>query len=742
MPEHDARIFPDSITIIRRHRLLIATVLLVGVGAASAVNQFSRAVYEGEATVMVVAPRSIAASLISLPTMPQDRASALYNQIQVLRSRTLAERVHDRIARMPASASGQFLEKDGEPLPEDEVIRSLQAKLQAMPAANADVVVIRARAGSADGAQLVTNAYLDEFLDYSRLSARDEIGEVKVFLSSQLEVVEGRLHAAEESLREYQEEHKVVGLPAEAEAVVEQVTQFEGLLNESRTEYGMQKARLNHLRLELSQQMKTLPEDITEVSSPTIATLRGSLAELEGVHSQLLAGGYTDSHPKMVQVRTDIDETKRRLVETTREALERTLSTQDPLAYSQELVEKILVLEVDVASTSARIEKLGGVVEEYSERMTELPLTSLELARLERDRRVNEDIYTLLLESSEEARIAEARETGEVRAIDRAQRPQWPVTPRRKLNLAVGGMLGLLFGFGMAFVRESRDDTIKSVADIEDSLALKVLGMIPVFGASGVSPGRRHNGRGNGSSLKKHLLIGHEPHSQASESYRALRTNLCYLGRNGPPRTLVITSAGPGEGKSATASNLAMAFARQGTSVLLVDCDLRRPVLDQVFELPAERGLTDVLRGELMIDDALKPSEVENLTVLTGGATTDSPAELLGSFTMEAVLDELSRRFECVILDCPPLLPVTDAAVVAAKAEGVILVARADSTCLGALTRAKTLLENVRARVLGAVINMVGRRAGAYGDYGYSHYYSNYDSYYSTSASRDKQASA
>ena len=738
MLEHHARGVPDSIVILRRHRLLVAAVFISGIVAAVGVNQLSKPVYEGEASIMVLGSRRIAGSLISMPSMPHDRSAVLYNQIQILRSRSLAEQVHERITGTGPAAAENLPWSEGE-VSREQMISGLQRNLQALPAANADVVVIRARAGSAAGAQLATNAYLDEFLEQSRVSARDEIGEVKTFLSTQLDVVEARLHAAEESLRSYQEEHQMVGLPAEAEAVVEQVTQFEGLLNEAITEHGMRSARLEYLRLELSQQMATLPEDIAEVSSPIIVTLRGSLAELEGIRSQLLGGGYGESHPKMLQVREEIDETKRRLIETTREALGRTLSTQDPLTNSQELVEKILVLEVDIASTSARIEKLREVVDDYLVRLTELPATSLDLARLERERRVNEDIYTMLLESSEEARIAEARETGEVRAIDRAQLPEYPVTPRRKLNLAIGGILGLVLGFGLAFVRESRDDTVKSVADIEQPTGLNVLGLVPTFRAARVSGSLPTNGNGRGLALKRHLLTRQEPDSQASEAYRVIRTNLCYLGRHGPPRSLVITSPGPGEGKSATASNLAVAFARQGTRVLLVDCDLRRPVLHDVFDLPLEPGVTDVLRGEVSLEDVLVSSEVENLTIIPGGAYSDGPAELLGSFKMEDVLATLTQSFECVILDCPPILPVTDAAVVAAKSEGTVLVARADSTHLGALERANGQLENVRARVLGVVINMVSRASGAYGDYGYSRYYSNYHSYYSRKEPRGRQ---
>jgi capsular exopolysaccharide synthesis family protein len=734
MLRHSTRTGTDLIVIARRHKWLIAGAMLVGVGAASVVNLTAKAVYQGEATVMVLSSRSIPGTLITVPGSASGRPAAIYNQIQVLTSRTLAARVFDRIARDPAGRD--LLSVEGRSRTRDEAVSELRANLQAVPAANADVVVIRTRAGSPDAAVTVTNAYVDEYLDYNKTSARDEISEVKSFLTGQLAVVQERLHAAEESLKVYQERHRMVGLPAEAEAVVEQVTQFEGLLNRARTEYGMSKARLEYLRGELRSQMETLPEDIAEVSSPTIVSLRETVAELEGARSQLLANGYDESHPKMVQVSEEIDETKRRLIETTRAALDRRLSTQDPLAYSQDLVEKILVLEIDVESMAARIEKLEEVVDDYSERLAGLPATSLELARLERERRANEDIYKMLLESSEEARIEEAREVGEVRVIDRAERPESPVAPRRRLNLAIGGFLGLALGLGLALSRDARDDTLRSIAHIESCGDLDVLGVIPAFNSGRDRGTRSRNGNGRAEGAKRKLLIGHQSHSQIAEAYRTLRTNLCYLGEAGPPRSLVITSPGPGEGKSTTSANVAVAMARQGTRVLLVDCDLRRPVLHEVFELPGEPGLCDVLQGNNTLGDVLAPTRIENLAVIPGGNGTDGPAELLGSYKMEDVLRTLTDQFECVVLDCPPLLLVTDAAVVAAKARGTLLVVRAEGTCLGALIRSKAQLDNVNACVLGVVVNGVTRAAGAYGEYGFSNYYHDYYRYYSRALSR------
>ncbi|MFH1502345.1 MAG: polysaccharide biosynthesis tyrosine autokinase [Candidatus Eisenbacteria bacterium] len=713
----------EYVSMLYRGRWTIAASFVVGVAAAVVLSLVADPVYEAEATIMVMSPGSSAdLPALSIGSM-SPRVTTINNQVEILASRTLAEGVLERLEKLPDSRElALFAPGNGAAATRERRVAALRNDLEVQPMKDTDVIVLKASAGGATEAMAIANAYLDEYVDYSRAAARGEVKEVKAFVSEQLEIVRERLHAAEESLRLSQERQNVVGLPEETVALVEQISGFEGLLNQAKTDYGMNMARLEHLRSELSKQMSTLPEDIAEVSSPVILELRDALASREGTRSQLLANGYADDHPKMIEVSGEIAEIKERLINTTRAAIGSRLSTQDPLTYSQSLVDQILVLEVEVHSHAASMNELKKIVDSYAQRMAGLPKATLQLARLERARRVSENTYTMLLETYEEARIAEAREVGEVRVIDRAEEPLGPVSPNKKLNLVAGAILGLGVGLTLTLVREHMTDPIRSIQEIEEATDLTVLGLVPSFGRR--SDARRVSPLVAATRVERHLITHQDPRSPVSESYRTLRTNVGYAGEHGPPRSLVVSSAGPGEGKSTTAANLAITMAQQGTRVILVDSDLRRPVLHSIFHLPLEPGLSDVLEGEATLDEAIQETTIPSLWILSSGDPPPNPSELLGSYVMADVVKELSARFETSLFDLPPILLVTDAAIVASKAESTMIVVRAGMTSRKALLRSKILLENVRARIVGAVLNEVPRERG-YGGY-YQRYYDRY----------------
>ena len=355
------------------------------------------------------------------------------------------------------------------------------------------------------------------------------------------------------------------------------------------------------------------------------------------------------------------------------------------------------MLEVEVASIAARVTELDKVMAGYSVRFSRLPSATLELARLERDKRANENIYTMLLETYEEARIAEARELGEVRVIDRAEEPLEPVSPNKTLNVIIGAILGLGVGLGLVFTREYLIDAVRFIEDVNET-SLPVLGIIPEFG----KPAKSRNGASPSRSIEDHLVTHQDPLSPVSEAYRTLRTNVGYAGQHGPPRSILVTSPGPSEGKSTTVANLAITMAQQGTNVVLVDADLRRAVDHTIFGLSLEPGLANLLTGRAGYDQVVRPTGIPNLSMVTSGATPPNPSELLGSYRMMDVIMELSSRFDCALFDAPPLLLVTDAAVVASKTEATLVVVRAGATRRSAVVRTKTLLETVRARIVGS----------------------------------------
>jgi capsular exopolysaccharide synthesis family protein len=268
-----------------------------------------------------------------------------------------------------------------------------------------------------------------------------------------------------------------------------------------------------------------------------------------------------------------------------------------------------------------------------------------------------------------------------------------PVSPRPLRNLALAGLLGLIVGVGAAVLREVIDTTVKSPESLQDLAGAPVLAGIPFDSAAALGL----------------LAVTGAGHSARAEALRQLRTNLEYIDVDKPVKTVVVTSAVPGEGKSSTACALAMLFAETNRRVLILDADLRRPRIAEYLGLEGAAGLTTVLAGIAAIDEVLQRYG-ENLWVLPSGFLPANPSELLGSQLMADLLRELRELFDVIVVDCPPLLPVTDAAVVAARADGALLLAQSRKTTSAQVTAAVKALRSVDARLLGCVLNMIAAK--------------------------------
>jgi succinoglycan biosynthesis transport protein ExoP len=294
--------------------------------------------------------------------------------------------------------------------------------------------------------------------------------------------------------------------------------------------------------------------------------------------------------------------------------------------------------------------------------------------------------------------------------IEPAVAPDKPASPSPLLNVGAALVLGLLVMVGAVFVMDHVDDTIKSEKDVRTFADLPTLGTIAKM---------RLPAEG-GPSYSLTMLL--HPYSAPSESFRSLRTNLDFAGVDQPLRLLLVTSPGQGDGKTTVAANLAVAFAATGRRTLLVDADLRVPILHEMFRLPNDRGLTSMLLDEgLDLNAIAHETEQPNLRVVTSGPQPPNPAELLGSQRMRTLMSRLAEAADMVIVDSPPLGTVTDAAVVSADVDGTIVVARARKTHRDALQQCRDALQQVGARVLGVVLNGTPNAAGISAD-GYQYY--------------------
>ncbi|UVY84828.1 polysaccharide biosynthesis tyrosine autokinase [Brachybacterium sp. NBEC-018] len=290
--------------------------------------------------------------------------------------------------------------------------------------------------------------------------------------------------------------------------------------------------------------------------------------------------------------------------------------------------------------------------------------------------------------------------------------PGAPVSPDRKKYLAAGAAGGLLIALGLAWLRDRNDSRIRTAKDLTDSLDLPLLGMLP----DSKEMQRAKNG-----------TLGEPKAFATREAIRKLRTNLRYIDVDNPPRSIVVTSSAPGEGKSTVAANLARVMARAGQPTILVDADLRRPMIASEFGIDGAVGLSQLLAGSVSIEDAVATTPTRNLTVLPAGQVPPNPSELLGSRRMKELLEELSRD-HFVILDAPPVLAVTDAQLLSRHADGAMLVAVAGTTRRQALERAVEAIGTVGAKVHGVVLNRASASRFtriAYGDtaYGYAYGY-------------------
>jgi capsular exopolysaccharide synthesis family protein len=345
--------------------------------------------------------------------------------------------------------------------------------------------------------------------------------------------------------------------------------------------------------------------------------------------------------------------------------------------------------------------------------------TGIDYTALERDVASNRQIFESLLSHTREKGIAGELKASDVRVIDAAQVPRSPIWPNRTETLMYTAFFGSLLGVGLAFFFEYVDDRIKTPEEIKSYLGLPFLGMVPVIsGKEAVSESRP-------------LLHKRETVSPVfSEAFRAVRTNVIFTGEQRAP-SIVVTSTGPGEGKTVVSSNLAIGLAMTGRQVLLLDVDMRCPQVHEVFGFERQPGLSELLTGSAKMSDAVRQTSVPGLSVMPSGGKTGNPAELLSSPRFAKLMSLLTQQFEWVIIDSPPVAAVTDACIVANRASAVLFVVGAELTRRGAAINAIEQLETANATFLGAVLNRVHLKRDSF--YYSSYYRPSYEKYYTES---------
>jgi succinoglycan biosynthesis transport protein ExoP len=368
------------------------------------------------------------------------------------------------------------------------------------------------------------------------------------------------------------------------------------------------------------------------------------------------------------------------------------------------LSKQLNLMQQELEVTQAAIDGLGTppTVEDQAE-----------LERLNLTRSSQQAAYSNLLSNFEEIRIAEASESSNIVVAEEAIPYYSPVRPRTRTNTMLAAGLGAAIAIGIGFLIEYLDDTVKSPEDVTSIVDMPTLGVISQI---------------EGRTSKERLITRVAPRSPVSEAYRALRTNIQFASVDGPLKSIMVTSAGPSEGKSTTAANLAVVLAQAGKQVILVDADLRRPIQHRFFELPNSRGLTTALLDlGAPVGEHIQDTSVPGLRLMTSSAIPPNPAELLGSQRQADLLAALQDEADIVVVDSPPVLTVTDALIMASRMSGVLLVVEAGATRRAGLLKAMDALMHADGRVLGVTLNrMTRRRSGYYYYQYYQYYYSRY----------------
>jgi len=738
----------DYLRILYRGRWLITVSFIVVFTATVIFTLMTSPTYESKTTVLIESTGAMERSLFDLSYLGNQN-TLIANQTEILQSRKLAGQVIKRLDGSDVRDSLALFQpnEDGEYLPFRVMVRSLQGSMEVEHKRDTDVLTITFSAGSAFEAAYIANAIASEFQLLNADANTSEISELKEFLEKRLRIKETELRNSEERLRDYQEEEKVASLDAETSELVNRLAQVEAMLEGARIDLEANLEMKSSLQEKLEERKLSLPNDLSEISTPYLKSLQQQLAQIvadKTVYVIALQSEAQSSNTKFFeasikQYDDKINALKQQLQNEADKITGSSMVT-DPLQLSQDMVSKLLSLDGEIKASSAKINALQDVVGDYNGRLEVLPNKILELARLERRRKVDEETYMMMTQKMEETKIQEAAQAKNVNIIDEAIESDFPVKPRKKLNVLLGAMIGLALGIGLTFLIEYFDNSIKSPEELE-RMGFNILSTIPKIEMDKVEKKLERKfdklGQLEGRKIEARLITHLDPKSPVSEAYRTLRTNLQFSKVDQKLNTILITSAGPKEGKSTTAANLAIAMAQTGQKVVLIDADLRRPVIHSIFGVKKDEGLTNFLMDALPEEKLFKPTFLDNLFLVTSGVLPPNPSELLASNKMKNTLDDLKKKFDLVIIDSPPVIAVTDAAVLSTKVDGTILIVSAERTNRDAISRADSLLKSVNCKLLGALLNGVNVE-GMYGSY----YYYYYHHYYSKPTKKRKKKAA
>lgn len=738
----------NAVRIVRRRGMAAATVAMV-VFVAAIVRAFTQVpVYEAKARILIEADRGNPAGLKDPLEENRSSLTDYQTQLMILQSRSLARTTMQSLgvwiqpsapaepkvkpgsfaafiaavgdaatgisswlwepstrgaASLPSDppdAAGQISRKESSD--ETNKIDEFLAGLRVAPVLGTRLVDVYYTSMDAAIATRYVNGLVTHFIRENAEARMTASKDVIDWLNERLAEQRKALEASESALNEYRAKHNITSGSEQASLSVQRLTELTAAVTKAKTDRIEKEAMMKQLA-SVKDDPAALESFPAVLANPLVQQLRSQLLALQQQQAQL-AEKYEDRHPAMIKMRDQVKAADARLRAEVAKVLTSVKSDFDAARVAEATLDRTLE-----AQKQETLSHNGN---------------DLELVLLQRDAESNRQIWQNLQQRVNEFSVTRERRTSDVRIVDAAEVPQTPLGENVRKNLRYGGLGALFLALCVAFCLEYFDSRVKTPEQIKTELGLPFLGLVPLTG------GRKPDA--------PPLIVTQAEHNHIppgfGEAFRKLRTNVRLSLPDEGVQPLLITSPGMSEGKTLVASNLATTLALANFRVLLIDGDLRRPRLHKMFGLPQEPGLSNLIVGQKPASEVVRKTKVPGLNVLTSGTLPPNPSELLESKRFKTFVSQLHHYFEWVLIDSPPVLPVTDAMVLSQDVAGVILVMSADSTPLQAARNAIDQLDTARARVLGAVLNRVDLERRAY--YYANHYREEDERYYGQTSAR------
>ena len=590
---------------------------------------------------------------------------------------------------------------------EEGLVSRLMGSLSVRALRNTRLIGVNCSSPSPELAAQICNALAEEFIEQHLKSKYDATIRATDFLRKQLDDLKIRVEQSEESLIQYARAKNIVNVNERETINRKRLADLNDELTRAEAELIMQTARHEAAQ---SATYGAVPEALKD------SRIRDLEAKIANHESELasLSERYGPAWPRVKEVSLQLAEVSRQL---------ELAKTQ---AIAGATAEYRLALE--------RRQRLSAAFNQQRQTVDRLNEDSIQYRYLKRDTDANKELYDGLLQRLKEAGVAAGLKSSNIRVADPAVVPGGAASPKKGRSAMLGLMFGLFLGVGAVFLAEALDNTIKTTDDIVQQLGLPALGVIPTLATEGADKGKHllRRSRDSEASDSPILATNGSLRGRAWEAYRSLRTSLLLSHSGKPPQAILVTSALPGEGKTTTVANIALAMAQTGGRTVVVDLDMRRPTLGRTFGAENNGGMSTYLSGNSDLSSQIQKTGLPNLYVVTAGPPAPNPPELLGSPRMVKGLELLREYFTHIVIDSPPTLELSDALVLSRQADGVIIVARGGKTPRQALRKASDQILAMGAQILGVLINDVDVRKSEYGySYGYYGYHGGYDRYFS-----------